>query len=148
MPPLFFVFSVFFAIPFAKLFFFRLTRSSSSRYSGRRLYPPGMLVLKLFRGLREKLSRSVWPFLVANSRSMKLSRPFPSSAAPLNLSFVLRETFVQRFYTGISSMIGGIVSLALRASHNGFTLLTPRRVLGCGSVSRRTEVNVQRLLSL
>ena len=62
-------------------------------------------------GLRGKLSRSVWPFLVANSTSVKLSRPFPSSAAPLSLSFALRETFEQRFYTGVSSMIAGIVSL-------------------------------------
>lgn len=36
---------------------------------------------------------------------MKLSRPFPSSAAPPSLLFVLRETFVQRFYTGASSMM-------------------------------------------
>lgn len=101
----------FFAILFAKLFFFPLTKSPSSGYSGRTFYPPGMLVLRPFRGLREKLSRSVWPSLVANSASVKLSRPFPSSAAPLSCSFALRETLVQRFYTGVSSMIGEIVSL-------------------------------------
>ena len=57
-----------------------------------------MLVLRPFRGLREKLFRYVWPSLVGNSTSVKLSRPFPSSAAPRSRSFALRETFVRRFY--------------------------------------------------
>ena len=73
---------------------------------------------------------------------MKLSRPFPGSIAPAGLLLLLREALAQRFYTGVSLMVGRIVSLC--AQSFAFSLFSDASTRAWGAVLFRDE---QKLVS-